>query len=127
MKIVLDTDVIIDFIKGHPKAIGLFDTFHGPVILPSIVVAELYAGAKGDKEIQILDRVISVQRIVDLSKEIAKTAGLYRMKYGKSHGVGLFDAVVAATAQSEDADLKTLNVKHYPMIAGLKPAYKKNE
>lgn len=50
-----------------------------------------------------------------------------RMKYSKSHGVGLFDAVVAATVQSEDADLKTLNVKHYPMIAGLKPAYKKNE
>jgi predicted nucleic acid-binding protein len=127
MKIILDTDVMIDFIKGHPKAINLFDTFQDPVVLPSVVVAELYAGAKGDKEIQLLDRVIAVQRIVDLSKEIAKTAGLYRMKYGKSHGVGLFDAVVAATVQSEDADLKTLNVKHYPMIEGLKPAYKKTE
>ena len=43
-------------------------------------------------------------------------------------GVSLFplaDAMIAATAQAERAELKTLNVKHYPMIKGLKPAYRK--
>jgi predicted nucleic acid-binding protein len=44
--------------------------------------------------------------------EIAKTAGLYRRDYGKSHGVGLADAIIAATCESENAVLKTLNVKH---------------
>ena len=36
------------------------------------------------------------------------------------------DAIIAATAEAERADLKTLNVKHYPMIKGLKPAYRKS-
>jgi hypothetical protein len=37
----------------------------------------------------------------------------------------LADAIIAATAEAENADLKTLNIKHYPMIKGLKPAYTK--
>ncbi|TFG89271.1 MAG: type II toxin-antitoxin system VapC family toxin, partial [Hyphomicrobiales bacterium] len=41
----------------------------------------------------------------------------------KSHGVGLADAIIAATADSENAELKTLNVKHYPMFKGLTPPY----
>jgi hypothetical protein len=37
--------------------------------------------------------------------------------------VGLADAILAATAEAEEAELKTLNVKHYPMFSGLEPAY----
>mgnify|MGYP000852648065 CR=1 FL=1 len=50
---------------------------------------------------------------------------MYRRDYGKSHGVGLADAILAATAEAEKAELKTLNTKHYPMLKGLKPAYTK--
>ncbi len=39
--------------------------------------------------------------------------------------MGLADAIIAATASVENAVLKTLNVKHYPMLAGLEPAYRK--
>ena len=45
--------------------------------------------------------------------------------FGKSHGLGLADAIIAATSQIENADLATLNTKHYPMIARLKSAYSK--
>ena len=41
------------------------------------------------------------------------------------HEVGLADAVIAATAESLGAELKTLNVKHFPMLKGLKPPYVK--
>jgi len=33
---------------------------------------------------------------------------------------------VAATCDAENAELKPLNIKHYPMIKGLKPAYTKS-
>jgi len=39
--------------------------------------------------------------------------------------VGLAGAMLAATAESENADLKTLNTRQYPMMKGLLPAYKK--
>jgi hypothetical protein len=35
------------------------------------------------------------------------------------------DAILAATAEAEDAELKTINKKHYPMLKGLRPAYTK--
>lgn len=44
--ILLDTDVLIDFFRGHVKAEAFIDTYNDRIILSSIVVAELYAGVK---------------------------------------------------------------------------------
>jgi predicted nucleic acid-binding protein len=123
--ILLDTDVLVDFFRGHGKAVAFINTYNDRIILSSIVVAELYAGVKGDAEEAALQDFISLFRIVPVSAEIAKTAGLYKRDYGKSHGVGLADAVLAATAEVEKAELKTLNTKHYPMLKHLRPAYNK--
>ena len=89
------------------------------------MVAELYAGVKGEAEQATLDRFVSLFRVVPLSAEVAKAGGLYRRDFGKSHGTGLADAILAATAEAENAELMTLNVKHYPMLKKLRPAYKK--
>ena len=47
--------------------------------------------------------------------------------YGRSHGVGLNDALIAATVQEHGLQLCTLNVKHYPALGKeqLKRAYTK--
>ncbi|MBA7682023.1 Ribonuclease VapC10 [subsurface metagenome] len=123
--ILLDTDVLVDFFRGHSKAVAFVNAHSARIILSSIVVAELYAGVKGDAEQAILENFVSLFRVVPVGAEIAKTGGLYKRDYGKSHGVGLADAILAATAEAENAKLKTLNSKHYPMLKGLRPAYKK--
>lgn len=123
--ILVDTDVMVDFLRGHPQAEALIRTYSARIILPSIVAAELYAGVKGDEELSTLDSLIALFRVVHVSCGIARAGGLYRRDYGKSHGVGLADAIVAATADVERADLKTLNTRHYPMFKGLRPAYTK--
>jgi hypothetical protein len=123
--ILLDTDVLVDFFRGHSKAVAFVDTHSARIILSSIVVAELFAGAKGDAEQAALDDFVSLFRVVPVNVEIAKVGGLYKRNFGKSHGVGLADAILAATAEAENAELKTLNTKHYPMLTGLTPAYKK--
>jgi predicted nucleic acid-binding protein len=56
---------------------------------------------------------------------ILEAGGLYKRDYGKSHGVGLAEAILAASAEAEHAELKTLNITHYPMVKNLKPVYKK--
>ena len=123
--ILLDTDVLVDFLRGHGKAVAFVNAHSARIILSSIVVAELYAGVKGDAERAALDGFVSLFRVVPVSAEIAKAGGLYKCDYGKSHGVGLADAILAATAEVEDAELKTLNTKHYPMLKGLRPTYRK--
>ncbi len=119
--ILLDTDVLVDFLRGHNKAVAFVNTHSARIILSSIVVAELYAGVKGDAEQAALEDFVSLFRVVPVSANIAKAGGLY----SKSHGVGLADAILAATAEAENAELKTLNRKHYPMLKGLRPAYTK--
>lgn len=123
--ILVDTDILVDYLRGHPKAVALVRKDSERIILPSIVAAELYAGVKGEEELAALDRFVDLFRIVPVSAAIARKGGLYSRDYTKSHGLGLADAIVAATADAEDAKLKTLNVKHYPMFSGLKPAYRK--
>jgi predicted nucleic acid-binding protein len=123
-RVLVDTDVMVDFLRGNPKAIALLQTHSAWGILSSIIAAELYAGVRDDEELKKLDSLISLFRVVPVSKELARAGGLYKKHYAKSHGVGLADAIIAATAEAENADLKTLNAKHYPMFEGLKPAYK---
>jgi hypothetical protein len=123
--ILLDTDVLVDFLRDNNKAVTFIGTHSARIILSSIVVAELYAGVKGNSEQAALDDFVSLFRVVPVSVEIAKAGGLYKRDYGKSHGVGLADAILAATAEAEDAELKTLDRKHYLMLKGLRPAYTK--
>ena len=123
--LLVDTDVLIDFLRGSDKAISFIQKFSSQIILSPIVVAELYAGVKGANELSILDNFVSHFRVAPITKDIARAGGLYKRDFGKSNGVGLADAILAATVEKEKAELKTLNVKHYPMIRGLKPAYKK--
>ncbi len=121
--ILFDTDVMVDFLRGHPKAVALVKGCSGNIALSSIVVAELYAGVKGNQELAALDDFIAICRIVPVTRELARAGGIHKRDYAKSHNIGLADAIVAATAQAEEADLKTLNVRHYPMLTGLNPAY----
>jgi predicted nucleic acid-binding protein len=116
---------MVDYLRGRRSAVYYVARHSHRIVFSSIVVAELYSGVKGDRERAVLDWLVSEFPVVPVTAEIAKDAGLLRRDYGKSHGVGLANAILAATARSEGAALGTLNVKHYPMLKGLKRAYSK--
>ncbi len=123
--IFIDTDIMIDFLRGYAQAVSLVKDCAGGIVLSSIVVAELYAGVKDNRELATLDDFIAFCNVAPVSGEIARLGGLFKRDFAKSHGVGIADAIIAATAQLEELDLKTLNIKHYPMLKGLKPPYTK--
>ena len=43
MPVLIDTDVMVDFLRGNPKAVELVKAHSAHIILSSIVVAELYS------------------------------------------------------------------------------------
>lgn len=90
-----------------------------------IVVAEPSAGVKGDLEQAALENFLSLFRVIPVSVEVAKAGGLYKRDYSKSHGIGLADAILAATAEAENAELKTLNIRCYPILKSLRQSYRK--
>lgn len=127
MAVAIDTDVMIDFLRGHPKAVALVEANAEVIILSAVVVAELYAGVREGAEQAMLDELVAHLRVEPVTDAIAAAAGLLKRDYGKSHGVGLGDAIVAATALAHNAALLTLNTRHYPMLRNLKAAYVKKQ
>jgi len=123
--VLIDTDVLVDFLRGVGEAVALVQTHQDRIILSAIVVAEVYAGVKGGEELATLDAFVSLFRVVPVTQPVARLGGIYKRDYHKSHAVGLADAILAATTELEGAELKTLNVKHYPMLDELAPAYTK--
>lgn len=123
--LLVDTNVLVDFFRGHKGAVTFVDKHADRIALSAVVVAELYASVRAGREQETLDEFVSICQVIPITAEIASSAGLLKRKFGKSHGVGLADAILAATAEAENAELATLNVKHYPMFKNLKPAYAK--
>lgn len=122
---LLDTDVIIDFLRGQSEAVAFLHAHINALSTSTITVAELYAGVRDGKERDVMGAFISALTVFPITPAIAITGGLYRRDYGKSHGVGLADAIIAATAELESATLVTLNQKHFPMLEIVKVPYQK--
>ena len=127
-RVLFDTDVLIDYLRGYPDAVRLVTERSDETSVSAISVAELFAGVRGDAQGQeqiVLGRFLEQLTVVPVSAEIAQAGGIYRRDYGGSHGVGLADAIIAATAVASNATLQTLNVRHYPMFPGIAPPYRR--
>ncbi len=68
----VDTNVLVQALRGHPGA-GAFVTANAErMVFSAIVVAELYAGAKGDEELARLDKLLSAYKVVSVSAQVAR-------------------------------------------------------
>lgn len=122
-KHLYDTDVIIDYMKGNEQARDLLESTECKQCISVITVAELYAGVRNLREKGAIKDLSEYFEVMDINREIATRAGLWKKDYFKSHNVVLPDALIAGTAEHYGLELKTLNVKHYPMLTALVPAY----
>jgi len=123
--LLIDTDVIIDYLRGHADAVAYLENLTVPLLISTITVAELYAGVRDGEERTALEAFISAFELIPISEAIAARGGLYRRDYRKSNHIGLADALIAATAEVYGATLITLNTKHFPMLMAVKAPYTK--
>jgi predicted nucleic acid-binding protein len=121
----LDSDVIIDYLRGLPAAANFIRGLSERPLISAITVGELYSGVRDGDERRELEIVVSGFRVIQVTRSIAIRAGLYRRQYRKSHGVQLPDALIAATADEMRAQLFTLNIGHFPMILDARMPYHK--
>jgi len=125
MPLLVDTDVLIDYLRDHPAAVAYLDGVSDRLLISAMTIAELYAGVREGAERAALDDFIRAFEVVQIDSEIAVKGGLYRRDYSKTHGTGIGDAIIAATADLRHADLVTLNGKHFPMLSSVIVPYKK--
>lgn len=58
-RLLLDTDVIVEHLRGRGKAGEWLDKQESDLLVSVITVAELFAGVKGERENQILDQFLA--------------------------------------------------------------------
>lgn len=121
--LAVDTDVLIDYLRDRPEAVAFLEDCQRPLALSVITVAELYAGVREGDERTRLDAFVEAFELLPLDSRAAAQAGLWRQRYGRSHGTGLADALMAACAAAAGATLATLNRRHFPMLTDLLVPY----
>jgi predicted nucleic acid-binding protein len=123
---LLDTSVAIDHLRGAQPAVDLLRRLvdeEEPVISSEVVRFELLAGVRA-KEIDALEQFFSAVTWVPVDESISRTAGDLALQHRRAYvGINDADYLIAATALVVDADLLTMNVRHFPMLTGLRPAY----
>ena len=122
-RLLLDTDVVIECLRGRQEAIDYLESLEGSLLLSAISVAEVYAGARGEREQHDLEQFLLAFEVLPVSQEAGKIGGLFRRNYGPSHGTGLVDALIGATAHLHQATLVTFNSRHYPMLSNVQVPY----
>lgn len=121
-KILIDTDVIIDFLRGYGKrAKDIFLKIENRQIKPLvslISIIELYSGEDTEtkSKLRVLQQLLSYFDVFVPDLFCAKLAGSLRRKYKLS----LADAVIAASCQMQQAELLTFNTKHFKAISEIK-------
>ena len=122
----LDTSVAVDHLRGSKPAVDLLNRLivsDEAVVASELVRFELLAGVR-EGEHEPLQRFFAALLWVPVDEVIARTAGSLARKHRSAHG-GIDDAdyLIAATAIVVDAELLTTNVRHFPMLPELRPAY----
>lgn len=121
-KILIDTDVIIDFLRGyHLRTKSIFSKIKNLEIkayISLISIVELYAGIEAENNQQeiSLKQLLSLLEILPIDFNLSKHAGNVRKKYRLS----ISDSIIAATSSDYKIKLFTFNVKHFTNLPGVK-------
>lgn len=121
-KVLLDTSVIIDFVRRKNKENTLLFSLSkkGYKLHISILThTELYSGKSVWRSIeaeQDLEKLFYGMHILPLETEISKKAGEIRAK----NNTTIIDAIIAATAINHGLSLATLNLKDFEDIEELR-------
>ena len=116
---ILDTDILIDIQRGQASALKWFSGLGELPSVPGYVVMELIQGAQNNQQVQQVLKLVAPLPVIWPSETDCNRALSDFTAYHLSHGLGLIDALIAATAIGSAATLCTFNARHYRVIPGL--------
>ncbi len=124
VKTLFDSTILIAHLRGDDRATALLLGVPTQDRLASVLSRAEIEGGMRSRERAVVATVFGFLRLLPVTDAVARRAGEHMRKYRKSHqGIDLVDYLIAATAELHAATLTTLNVKHFPMIGGLRPPW----
>ena len=117
---LLDTDVIIWYLRGNKKAYDLIHSLN-VFAISAVTYMELVQGMRDKTELRQLKRTLKQWNVktIYMNEEISVLALFYVEEYFLSHSMQLADALIAATCSNYGLVLCTANDKHYKIINDL--------
>jgi predicted nucleic acid-binding protein len=119
--ILCDTNILIEFYKGNSEIVTELQSVGIAELAVSVVTCgELYFGAKDKRELKKIHDQLSLIQQLPLDADISSRFLELLEEYALSHKLSVPDALIAATALSQEIPLYTLNIKDFQFIPELK-------
>ena len=114
---LLDTDVLIWYLRGNQKAYELIHSLSS-FCISSVTYMELVQGMRNKDELRALQKTLREWNVktIFINEEISAKALFYLEEYFLSHSMQLADSLIGATATTYGMTLITANDKHYRII-----------
>lgn len=125
MSALVDTSVLIDYLRGHPAAADLLERERAEDVLQAseITRLEILAGMRPAEE-DATRALLSTLVWHSIDAEIVEQAGVLGRRWLPGHHtIDSADLAIAATVVRSGAHLLTRNVKHFPMFPDLEAPY----
>ena len=97
-----------------------FDESEIQLAISIITAGELYFGARDKRELGQIKKNLSLLHQIPLDTDTSESFLALLEKYALSHRLSVPDALIAATALSQNIPLYTLNLKDFQFIPDLK-------
>jgi len=111
--IFVDTCILIDHINGK---IAIHDHDKPQMAINSIVENEIIVGARDKRDLATTNKILSDFPLLDLDQDIMNTSTVLLNRYALSHGMSIYDAIIAATCIVYDLPLWTHNKKDFRFL-----------
>jgi tRNA(fMet)-specific endonuclease VapC len=127
VKYLIDTDWIIDHLKGDERvARRLEELANEGIAVSAISLAEIYEGVYYSrdpvKSQELFEDFLAPDlRVLDVDREVSKVFGKERGRLRRQKKmISDFDLMIASTCLRYDLSLLTNNRRHYEMVGGLR-------
>ena len=117
---LVDTDVLIWYMRGNEKAKRIIKKFDG-FSISVVTYIELVQGLRNKEELSVLRNSFKrwSARTIYINEEISIKAMFLVEQYFLSHSIQLADALIGATSMIYGLPLLTANTKHYKIIKNI--------
>jgi len=114
---VIDTDVLIWYMKGNEKAYKTIENSNN-FFISVVTYMELVQGMRNKKELNNLRKALLFwnSKILYISEEISVKAMFFVEQHYLSRSIQLADALIGATALTYGLPILTGNDKHYKIL-----------
>jgi len=124
-KVCLDTDIIIDYLRGKEYAKGLVEKLQlrfDQVAITAITMYELLVGVEymDGKDRAKVETIINTSNVLSFNEEASRESAKVSAELKKSgKQIGIADVLIAGICIHSDSFLLTKNIEHFHRIAKL--------